>query len=279
MLKKVLVSSITMIALMAMSIVPASAASPKIQSNTSTSEVRCNLSQGALPPNSDTLKAGGTYYFNLSCTEDNQLKSGALYIKMPGQGSYSCAGSYTANNYFRFTSVRVNIPNTAGTLSYYWKLQDKRTGKWTSYSAKTRSVSGGSSGGSYSGSNTSRDRAVQWCESQVGRSIDQDGAYGAQCVDLIKAYYSYLGKSPVRGNGKDYATNSLPSGFSRIKGASPQPGDVIIYTTGSWGHVAIMGNNGVSYHQNYNGVQKVVKVTKNPTSCRGGYWGVIRPNF
>ena len=54
--------------------------------------------------------------------------------------------------------------------------------------------------------------AMAWVQSQVGNSIDYDGAYGAQCVDFIKAYYNYLGVTPVRGNGRDYATNALPSG-------------------------------------------------------------------
>ena len=53
--------------------------------------------------------------------------------------------------------------------------------------------------------------ALQWVKAQVGKSIDTDG-YPAgqpyQCVDLIKAYYSYLGVASVSGNGKDYATNS-----------------------------------------------------------------------
>ena len=30
-------------------------------------------------------------------------------------------------------------------------------------------------------------------KSQVGNSIDADGAYGVQCVDLIRAYYNFLG--------------------------------------------------------------------------------------
>lgn len=36
------------------------------------------------------------------------------------------------------------------------------------------------------------DEAINWVKSQVGNSIDADGAYGAQCVDLIRAYYNFL---------------------------------------------------------------------------------------
>lgn len=45
------------------------------------------------------------------------------------------------------------------------------------------------------------DEAIAWVKSQCGKSIDYDDVYGAQCVDLIKAYYAYLGVSPVTGNG------------------------------------------------------------------------------
>ena len=51
------------------------------------------------------------------------------------------------------------------------------------------------------------DEAINWVKSQVGNSIDADGAYGAQCVDLIRAYYNFLGVAQVRGNGCDYATD------------------------------------------------------------------------
>ncbi|MEI3220294.1 MAG: hypothetical protein V8S08_12590 [Lachnoclostridium sp.] len=64
----------------------------------------------------------------------------------------------------------------------------------------------------------SADEAISWVQSQVGKAIDYDGVYGAQCVDLIKAYYHYLGVSPVGGNGCDYATNALPAGWTRIRG-------------------------------------------------------------
>ena len=45
----------------------------------------------------------------------------------------------------------------------------------------------------------SADEAIAWVQSQVGRSIDYDKVYGAQCVDLIKAYYNYLGAARLMG--------------------------------------------------------------------------------
>ena len=77
----------------------------------------------------------------------------------------------------------------------------------------------------YATSKTSSE-AITWVKSKVGTAIDYDGQYGSQCVDLIMAYYNYLGVSISGGNGKDYATNTLPSGWSRTKGGTPQKGDI-----------------------------------------------------
>ncbi len=126
--------------------------------------------------------------------------------------------------------------------------------------------------------NFTADQAIAWVQSQVGKAIDVDGYYGAQCVDLIMAYYQYLGVSRASGNGKDYATNRLPDGWSRIQGASPQKGDILVYTTGTYGHVAIYESDNITYHQNFGG-QYVRKIAGKYNSVRGGYWGVIRPNF
>ena len=106
------------------------------------------------------------------------------------------------------------------------------------------------------------DDAISWVNSKMGQSLDYDGYYGAQCVDLIKYYYKYLGVSPVKGNGCDYTTNSLPSGWSRVKGGTPQKGDILVYSassSNSAGHVAIYESDYVTYHQNYNSKKYVTK--------------------
>lgn len=128
-----------------------------------------------------------------------------------------------------------------------------------------------------------RDEALSWVRSMVGTGIDYDGVYGNQCVDLIKAYYNYLGVSPATGNGCDYATNTLPDGWQRIYQATPQPGDILVYTDG-YGHVAIYEADRVHYHQNFNdsnypnySVVQCVGYMYNGLS--NPYWGVIRPDF
>lgn len=87
-----------------------------------------------------------------------------------------------------------------------------------------------------------------------GRRYDYDGNYGAQCVDLLKAYCDELfGLKNVRGNGRDYWNNSALTGkFIRIsKNSVPRYGDIACYSnTGyglgiKYGHVdIIISSNG-----------------------------------
>ncbi|MDO4379001.1 MAG: InlB B-repeat-containing protein [Erysipelotrichia bacterium] len=127
--------------------------------------------------------------------------------------------------------------------------------------------------------------AVAWAKSKIGSSIDYDGVYGAQCVDLTKAYYKYLGNSPVSGNGCDYARNSLPSGWSRIRyysGFVPQPGDVAVWTYASsaYGHVAIVSSAN-SASMNVVEQNGSTHITREHTYRYnyGKLFGFIRPDF
>ena len=122
--------------------------------------------------------------------------------------------------------------------------------------------------------------AVEWLHSMVGTSVDYDGAYGAQCVDFIKAYYDWLGVEAAHGDAQDYRSNPLPDGFVRIENADPMPGDVLIYTGGKYGHVGIFEAEFQSYHQNW-GQPYVRELTDryDEISDARFYWGVIRPCF
>ncbi len=128
-------------------------------------------------------------------------------------------------------------------------------------------------------------QALNWVKSKKGQGIDFDGAYGYQCVDLIKAYYNYLVGYAVLGNGDDYATNSLPSGWTRTAGGTPQPGDILVYAGGGTanGHVCIYESDYSTWHQNW-GYSYVHNVTNKhykdfKTSDGATYWGCIHPNF
>ena len=131
----------------------------------------------------------------------------------------------------------------------------------------------------------SRDEAVAWAKSKIGSKIDVDGAYGAQCVDLIMAYYQYLGVSRVSGNGCDYSHNSLPNGWVRIQNSAsfvPNPGDIVVWTDEGWknGHVAIFlsgdASSFTSIDQNWPQGSAVKEVYH---SSYKYVWGVIRPDF
>lgn len=124
--------------------------------------------------------------------------------------------------------------------------------------------------------------AISWVKSKVGSGIDYDGLYGRQCVDLIKAYYNYLGAKEPRGNGADYSRNTLPSGWKRYAGVQPKKGDILVYTGGygGYGHVAIYESDYSTYHQNFSSHSYVERVTyKYNGNWSIKYWGVIRPDF
>lgn len=135
-----------------------------------------------------------------------------------------------------------------------------------------------------SAANHTADEAISWLWTVNGKSLDYDGAYGAQCVDLIAYYYAYLGVTTPGGNANKYSTNALPSGWQRFKGGTPQKGDILVYAGGSGnGHVAIYESETVTWHQNWSGhyVQRLTGKSYKSLKARDGspYWGCIRPNF
>lgn len=128
--------------------------------------------------------------------------------------------------------------------------------------------------------------AIQWVKSVVGQYLNMDGAYGAQCVDLILAYYDYLGVARSSGDAVDYTWNALPSGWNRIQGATPQMGDILVYAgnaSNPYGHVAIFESTYSTYHQNITvgsiSNSPVMRYTYAYNTMTNPYWGVIRPNF
>lgn len=123
---------------------------------------------------------------------------------------------------------------------------------------------------------TTQSAAVQWARSQAGNTIDVDGN-GAWCVDLIHAYCDYLGAGKIWGNANVYPSVQTPSGFTKIQGASIQPGDVAIWTGGEYGHVAIVLSSDEIIDEAGSGYPE--KCTIRKMYYTNGYWGVLRPNF
>lgn len=132
------------------------------------------------------------------------------------------------------------------------------------------------------------DEGIAWAASKVGQSLEGDNYYGDnnscayQCVDFIICYYKYLGVTPSTGNACDYATNALPSGWTRVKDGRPQKGDILVYSANDKnknGHVAIYESDRSTYHQNFSGCRKVTHETYQYNDLDNDYWGYIRPNW
>lgn len=123
-----------------------------------------------------------------------------------------------------------------------------------------------------------------------GKATDYDGAYGAQCVDLIKMYLNKVfGIKPGSwGNAKYYWLNfskhsELTKNFTKIENTAsfvPQAGDIMVWNGnvgGGSGHVAICTGEGntsefYSYDQNWNG--KAMHKVKHDYD---DVYGVLRP--
>jgi LysM repeat protein len=104
-------------------------------------------------------------------------------------------------------------------------------------------------------------QAVDWTVKQIGKSLDADGKYGAQCVDLINFYFKFLGIAWRSCPGaKDIWSQDWPSDqiVKIARDQQPQPGDVGVWgatSTNEWGHtfivVGVNGNNLDVVDQNF----------------------------
>ena len=126
-------------------------------------------------------------------------------------------------------------------------------------------------------------------KADTGWNEDVDGFSGVQCVDLIKAYYQFLGYDYVAGNANEYATDDkfLQDGWYRDN--IPSPGSIVAWpenvetgkggsATGIYGHVAIVvevdGEKVYTVETNYNGISAAQKVEREPENAI-----YIHPNF
>lgn len=135
---------------------------------------------------------------------------------------------------------------------------------------------------------------AQFFNKHLGRYLDFDGAYGAQCVDLFRFYVKdVLGLPQPRGvvGAADFWTNYdsdqvLSKNFQKIKNTPdfvPQEGDIAIWNRragGGYGHIAIVhgrDHNTDYFHsadQNYP-TGSVIRVVKHNYT---NFFGVLRPN-
>lgn len=124
--------------------------------------------------------------------------------------------------------------------------REERSSDATGASGPSRSSSGASPAGSAASSAVDR-----WVSSVEGRSIDADGGFGAQCVDLAISYNkNCVGGPNISGNGKDWYGNGGRSGaYVQIpSGQGARKGDIACWGAswgGGYGHVAIvLADNG-----------------------------------
>lgn len=134
----------------------------------------------------------------------------------------------------------------------------------------------------------SQKEMINWALNQVGRWLDMDSMYGAQCVDLTMAYTKTFGNFQMYGNAIDYLTNPLPSGWTRYKTKDNiEAGDIAIWRWGSndrYGHVGIVTNvNGnliTSVEQNVDGAKiGVGGIARLKTRDKTYLCGFIRPLY
>lgn len=130
----------------------------------------------------------------------------------------------------------------------------------------------------------------EFIKAYEGKATDYDGAYGAQCVDLIKLYLDKVFdiKPGSWGNAKYYWIDfekhpELTTNFTKIKNTLtfvPKKGDIMVWQggiNGGYGHLAICTGDGninhfYSHDQNWSG--KVCKKIKHDYKK---VYGVLRP--
>lgn len=133
-----------------------------------------------------------------------------------------------------------------------------------------------------------REKAVDWARTKVGTAIDYDGAYGSQCVDLIKGYSNELWHYyELRGNARDYVSNTLPDDWRRysVGEATPEPGDIVVFGGNQFG-VSPYGHIGIVYwvdSSRYYYVDYSGQYSGSPGAERSAplnrYTALIKPSF
>lgn len=129
---------------------------------------------------------------------------------------------------------------------------------------------------------------ILYVRSLVNQSVDTDGWYGAQCVDLIthvqKKFWNFWGQ----GHAVNFATNALPANWTRGHHSQMgvQPGDILVWKWGStdvYGHIGIcveaVGGMVTSVEQNVDGNPAYGGPARYRTRDLGACISVLRPNF
>lgn len=101
-------------------------------------------------------------------------------------------------------------------------------------------------------------QAIDWLLRNVGKSLNYDNRYGAQCWDFVMFYVKFLGKTaPAVHGAAQWAQTAWPEGFDKVP-LPAQPGDIAIWgatQSNPYGHaMVVVSTSGASLDvvdQNY----------------------------
>lgn len=102
---------------------------------------------------------------------------------------------------------------------------------------------------------------------------EPDYGFKGECVSLIQQYlYQVCGiKFKARGNAKDWANNIIEGWDKFDISNSLKAGDILVYTTGKFGHIVIVNADLKCLEQNWNYNKKVTV-----SEIRKGYSCILR---
>lgn len=102
---------------------------------------------------------------------------------------------------------------------------------------------------------------------------EPDYGFKGECVSLIQQYlYQVCGiKFKARGNAKDWANNIIEGWDKFDISNSLKAGDILVYTTGKYGHIVIVNADLKCLEQNWNYNKKVTV-----SEIRKGYSCILR---
>jgi len=130
--------------------------------------------------------------------------------------------------------------------------------------------------------------ADKFFSERAGKYIDDDGAYGAQCMDLYADYQRNYLKVTVKGApaAKDTWNSYNTSAFTKIANTPsfvPKRGDVGVFNMGTYGHICICTGEGntnyfVSLDQNWDSPWDGSKPSRYVSHNYNTFLGVLRPN-
>lgn len=102
---------------------------------------------------------------------------------------------------------------------------------------------------------------------------EPDGGFKGQCVSLVQQYLYKVCEIAfkARGNAKDWATNII-EGWDKLSASTTlRAGDIIVWTTGQYGHIAIISADMKILEQNRNYNKKITV-----SAIRSGYSCILR---